>query len=174
MTKVIIKKDADFKYIFNSVYPLTPEIVEAMVIIVKDNMDNFSFSEYKCPEDKEASVKDTFTPVLPNAILVKGCDRNSALNIEAIFYLNTYQLVIKSNDSSSSMSLEEKKEYFASYCGSLEIMAHKYITIGECYTKLFKATRAYINSNYDKRYEEFNNDGYSLNLKILLSPPPKE
>lgn len=172
------------EYTFCPTYPVTHEVIKAMLLLLKYNMDDFAPFRWEEKSNKLTALDDIFSLTSDDVIAVTGCDKYSAIDMAVLLYPNSHKITIRTKHtpagctnterSSERLTDEEKEVYLSSFCGTLEIKAHCYITAGQCYNKLFAAARQYVNSNFDKKYEVFEDDGYSLNLAFLFSSLKKE
>lgn len=168
----------EFEYVFHTVYPLTPDIIEAIALLSRNNLKNFRIYEITKKKEVEIPADELLTLSYENIIQISGYDRYGSMNIDLILYPMSHKMCIRvKNDTSliNSKFLNLKKEsdkekYIASVCGAFEILAHSYIKVGEGYAKLFKAARKYVDSNKDPQYAEYKEDGYNINLAMLFSP----
>lgn len=183
----IMKKElVEFEYIFNSIYSITPQVIEAMVLLLKNNLYGVKLYDFGRDEYAPRLPSDQlFDLTYKNMVMVKGFDRNSMLDTEFWFRPNTEEIRVVTKQSRSAFariekeetpftSDEEMKAYFSVYCRDLETKAQTYIKIGECYQKLISTARKYVESGFDKKYAEFSDDGYSIDLAYLYSPPQRE
>lgn len=180
------KSEHEYIYRFVSTFELTPKVIEAMVLFIKEDMKDFYLYEYteKNKDKKEvASVSDL---TYEGTVLVSGHDKIADTDLVIFFYPHTKRLkimaecdfidnfIIKDKDKKRHMTEDEKRTFFCIYVDSLEIAAHTYLKAGECYNKLFIAGRYYVNSNYNPELALFeDDDGYMLNLEFLFSGPEK-
>lgn len=169
------KKDNTVTYYFKPPVTFTPDIIEAMVVLVKSNMKRYVVCE-KSKDNK--TVRRTTTPPFAlnyqNVVTVSGNDKKSSLNIDVSFLpsSNIIMLSIKRHKQEfCSISDNELDEYWLSYCNDLEMKAYAYVKIGESYQSLITAARRYVESGFDEKYAKFIDNGYCIDFAYLYSPP---
>lgn len=182
------KSENEHEYIYNftSTFELTPNIIEVMVLFLKEDMENFYLFEYSEENKDKREIVNVDELTYKGAIMVSGHDTITDTDLIIFIYPNSRHIRIiaecefidnykieEDNGEERLLSKKEKREFFCVYVDSLEIAAHTHLKAGECYSKLFMASRYYVNSNYDSELALFEEDGYMLNLEFLFSPPEK-
>lgn len=186
MATVLVSKLIDAtvcEHTFSTTYPVTPEVIQAMLMLLKYNMNDFSLFKFEEKNNKLTALDDIFSLTDNDVAVATGCDKYSSVDMAVLLYPNLHRIKIRTKHTANNNKVKqddndltdrEKEVYFSSFCSKLEIKAHCYITAGKCYNKLFVGARQYVNSGFNKEYEEFEDSGYRLNLAFLFSPPKKE